>query len=55
MGGPGRGKRGTVVTESFLRNTEGALKPENVSTNQERIAKLARSNESFLPDESRMV
>lgn len=27
-----------------MRNTEGALKPESVSTKQERIAKLARSN-----------
>jgi len=33
-----------VVTESLLRNTEGALKPDSVSTKQERIAKLARSN-----------
>jgi hypothetical protein len=27
-----------------LRNTEGALKPESVSTKQERIAKLAAEN-----------
>jgi retron-type reverse transcriptase len=31
-------------TESLLRNTEGALKPESVSTKQERIAKLAAEN-----------
>src|SRR5450631_2595642 len=31
-------------TESLLRNTEGALKPESVSTKQERIAKLAAAN-----------
>jgi len=43
-GGPGRGKGGTADTESFLRNTEGALKPESVSTKQERIAILARRN-----------
>ena len=33
-----------VGTESFLSNTEGALKPESVSTKQERIAKLARED-----------
>jgi retron-type reverse transcriptase len=42
--GPERGKGGAAVTASLLRNTEGALKPENVSTKQERIAELARSN-----------
>jgi hypothetical protein len=31
-----------------LRNTEGALKPENVSTKQERIAKLASSNSAMV-------
>jgi RNA-directed DNA polymerase len=31
-------------TESLLRNTEGALKPDSVSTKQERIAKLAAEN-----------
>jgi retron-type reverse transcriptase len=41
---PADGKRSTTVTESLLRNTEGALKPESVSTKQERIAKLAREN-----------
>jgi RNA-directed DNA polymerase len=41
---PADGKRSTIVTESLLRNTEGALKPESVSTKQERIAKLAREN-----------
>src|SRR5450631_4716951 len=41
---PAEGKRSTIVTESLLRNTEGALKPASVSTKQERIAKLAREN-----------
>jgi RNA-directed DNA polymerase len=31
----------------LLRNTEGALKPESVSTKQERIAKLARNNSAM--------
>ena len=39
-GGPSRGKGGTGAIESFLRNTEGALKPESVSTKQGRIAML---------------
>ena len=33
-----------MCTEPLLRNTEGALKPESVSTNQKRIAELARAN-----------
>jgi len=35
------------VSEPILRNTEGALKPESVSTKQDRIAKLARLNPSM--------
>ena len=43
--GPSRGKGGAVVViESLLRNTEGALKPESVSTKQQRIAVLAQSH-----------
>ena len=30
-----------MIAESFLTNMLGALKPESVSTKQERIAKLA--------------
>ena len=43
-GGPGTAKGDTGAIESLLRNTEGALKPESVSTKQERIAKLVRNN-----------
>jgi RNA-directed DNA polymerase len=43
-GGPGRGKRGTVVNRVVSEKHEGALKPASVSTKQERIAELARNN-----------
>ena len=43
-GGPGRGKRGTVANRVVSEKHEGALKPDSVSTKQERIAGLARNN-----------